>query len=71
MECQLQKGLQNLKAVTDFDFIISIITLYRFLHPLADVTNKLQEKSVDIALAYTEINKINSQMLNKRRDIDE
>ena len=66
-----REELQNLKAVTDFDFTISIVTLYCFLHSLADVRNKLQGKSVDIALVYTKIIEIKCQMLNIRHDIDE
>ena len=39
-----------LNAVTSYDF--SVIGLYRLLHPLAGITNRLQGGGVDITEAY-------------------
>ena len=37
-----------LNAITSFEFIISLIGLYRLLHPLAGITKGLQGRGVDI-----------------------
>ena len=42
------RGLLN--AVTSYVF--SLIGLYRLLHPLAGITNRLQGRGVDIIEAY-------------------
>ena len=44
-----------LNAVTSFEFIISLIGLYRLLHPLAGITNCLQGRVVDIIEAYDDV----------------
>jgi hypothetical protein len=49
------KATSFLKSVTDFGFIIGTVALYRLLHPLAGITNKLQGRSIDIVKAYLEI----------------
>ena len=44
-----------LNAVTSFEFIISLIRLYRLLHPLAGITNRLQGRGVDIIEDYDDV----------------
>ena len=38
-------------AITTFEFLIGIISLYRLLHPLSSVTQKLQGRTADIVYA--------------------
>ena len=47
-----REAMSLLNAVTSFEFIISFIGLYRLLHPLAAISNRLQERGVDIIEAY-------------------
>ena len=47
-----------LNAVTSFEFIISLIRLYRLLHPLAGITNRLQGRGVDIIEAYDDVSSV-------------
>ena len=42
----------SLNALTTLKFLIGIITLYRLLHPLSSVTQKLQGCTADIVYAY-------------------
>ena len=44
-----------LNAVTSFEFIISLIGLYRLLHPVASITNRLEGRGVDIIGAYGDV----------------
>ena len=37
-----------LHAVTSFEFIICLVRLYRLLHPLAGITNRLYRRRVNI-----------------------
>ena len=41
-----------LKALTDFSFIVGIITMYHLLHPLHDITVMLQGRNMDIVHDY-------------------
>ena len=43
-------GLQI--ALTSFEFIVWITSLYRLLHPVASITQKLQGHTIDIVKAY-------------------
>ena len=42
-----------LNILTDFEFIVGIITLYRLMHPIAPVTKQLQKRAVDVINTYT------------------
>ena len=44
-----------INALTSFEFIVGITSLYRLLHPGACITQKLQCRSVDIIKAYQEV----------------
>jgi len=44
-----------LHAVTKFQFIIGLVSLYRLLHPLAGTTQRLQGRSIDVVKAYNEV----------------
>ena len=53
-----QEATSLLNAVTSFEFIISLIGLYRLLHPLAGITNCLQGRVVDIIEAYDDVSSV-------------
>ena len=44
-----------LNDVTFFELIIYLIGLYRLLHPLARIDNRLQGRGVDIIEAYDDV----------------
>ena len=44
-----------LNAITEFEFFISLVSLYRLLHPLVGITQNLQGSSFDIIKAYKEV----------------
>ena len=50
-----------LNAVTSFEFIISLIGFYGFLHPLTVINNRLQGRVVDIIEAYDKLSMIFEQ----------
>ena len=50
-----QEATLLLNAVTSFEFIISLIGLYRLLHPLVGKANCLQGRGVDITEVYDEV----------------
>ena len=47
-----RKATSLLNRVTFYEFIISLIGLYKFPDPLAGITNRLQGRGVDIIEAY-------------------
>ena len=47
--------LPLLNAVTSFGFIISLIGLFRLLHPLPGIANPLQGRGVDIMELYDDV----------------
>ena len=53
-----RKAMLLLNSVTSFEFIISLIGLYKLLHPLAGITNHLQGHEVDIIEAYDEVSSL-------------
>ena len=59
-----------LNAGTSFEFIISLIALYKLLHPLAGITNCLQERGVDIIEAYDDLSSAIKDIKSKRKNID-
>ena len=47
-----------INALTIFEFIVGITSLYRLLHPVASITQKLQDRTIgtiDIIKAYQEV----------------
>ena len=43
-----QEASNYLHAVTKFEFIIGLVSLYRLLHPLVGITQNLQGRSIDV-----------------------
>ena len=59
-----------LNAITSFEFVISLIGLYRLLNPLAGITNSLQERGVDIIEAYDDVSSVINDTKSTRKNID-
>ena len=58
-----------LNAVISFGFIISLIRLYRFLHPLAGITNRLQGRGVYIIEAYDGVSSVIKDIKSTKKNI--
>ena len=59
-----------LNSVTSFEFIFSLIRLYRLLHPITDITNRLQGRSVVITEAYDDVSSVIKDIKSTRKNID-
>ena len=53
---EVWEARELLNAVTSYVF--SLIGLYRLLHPLAGITNRLQGRGVDIIEAYDDVSSV-------------
>ena len=51
-------------------FIFSLIGLYRLLHPLAGITNRLHGRDVDIIEAYNDVSSVIKDIKSTRTNID-
>ena len=60
------EATQFLNSLKKFDFVIGMIALYRLLHPVAGITQKLPERKTDVVDAYQNVNTcIEEKMLTK------
>ena len=59
-----------LSSVTSLEFIFSLIRLYRLLHPLTGITNRLQGRSVVIIEAYDDVPSVIKDIKSTRKNID-
>ena len=59
-----------LNALIKFEFIVDIIVLYRLLHLVAGLTNKLQGRNIDITETYESANCCIEDMKYVRENID-
>ena len=59
-----------LHAVTFFQFIVSLIGLYRFLHPLAGITNHLQGCGVDIIETFDDVSNVIKDINSTKNNFD-
>ena len=50
--------MSMLYSITDFEFIVTFVTVYHFLSHLVGITVKLQGKTLDIVDAYNGISSI-------------
>ena len=60
-----------LNAITKFEFLIGLVSLYRLLHMLVGITQNLQGRSIDIIKAYNEVEGCIQDMQHMRQTIDE
>ena len=59
-----------LSSVTSLEFIFSLIRLYRLLHPLTGITNRLQGRIVVIIEAYDDVPSVIKDIKSTRKNID-
>ena len=64
------KATSMLYSITDFEFIVTFVTVYHFLSRLAGITVKLQGKTLDIVDAYNGISSIVTFYRSLRQNID-
>ena len=59
-----------LNRLTKFEFLIEMIALYRLLHPVARIVQKLQRHAIDVIDAYQNVNKCieDIQLLREKFD---
>ena len=60
-----------LHAVTKFEFIIGLVSLYRLLHPLVGITQTLQGSSIDAVKAYNDVQSSIDDMKLLRENMDD
>ena len=59
-----------LNVATSFELIISLIRLYRLLHPLAGITNRLQGRGVAIIKAHDDVSSVIKDTKSTMKNID-
>ena len=57
--------------MTDFGFIVGMVTIYQFLHRLHGPTIKLQGRSMDIVQAYEQMDDLKKDCRKMRNNVDE
>ena len=65
-----QEASSYLHALSNFNFIIGLISLYRLIHPFTGITKKLQGGSIDVAKAFNEVESIANDLCAVRSNID-
>ena len=60
-----------INAFTSFEFIVGITSLYRLLHPVASITQKLQGRIINFVKAYQEVQSCIPDMRVMRYKIEE
>ena len=65
-----QEASPYLYALSNFNFIIALISLYRLMHPSAGITKKLQGRSIDVAHAFNEVESVVNDLGAVRSNID-
>ena len=66
-----QDATSYLHAVTKFEFIIGLVSLYRLLHPLDGITQTLQGSSIDVVKAYNHVQSSIDDMKLLRENMDD
>ena len=66
-----QDATSYLHAVTKFELIIGIVSLYRLLHPLVGITQTLQGSSFDVVKAYNHVQSSIDDMKLLRENMDD
>ena len=64
------KATSMLYSITDFEFIVTFVTVYHFFSHLAGITVKMQGKTLDIVDAYNGISSIVTFYRSFRQNID-
>ena len=64
------EATQFLKLLTKFEFVTGMIALYRLLHPVAVITQRLQERTIDVIDAYQNVNVCIGDIQLLRENVD-
>ena len=65
-----QEVSSYLHALSNFNFIIGLISLYRLMHPFTGITKKLQGRSIDVVKAFNEVESVVNDLGAVRSNID-
>ena len=65
-----QEASSYLHALSNFNFIIGLISLYRLMHPFTGITKKLQGRSIDVVKAFNEVESVVNDLGAVRSNID-
>lgn len=56
--------------MTNFSFIVDLVTLYSLFHPLAGAIDRLQQRTTDIMKAYEEITTIKHTIIEMQETVE-
>ena len=59
-----------LHVLSNFNFIIGLISLYHLMHPFTGITKKLQGRSIDVVKAFNEVESVENDLGAVRSNID-
>ena len=62
---------QFLNSLTKFEFVVGMIALYRLLHPVAGIMQKLQGRIIDVIVAYQNVIKCIEDIQLLRENVDQ
>ena len=65
-----QEASSYLHALTNFNFIIGLISLYYAMHAFTEITKKLQGRSIDVVKAFNEVESVVNDLGAVRSNID-
>ena len=65
-----QEASSYLHALTNFNFIIGLISLYYAMHAFTGITKKLQGRSIDVLKAFNEVESVINDLGAVRSNID-
>ena len=64
------KAIEFMKGIARFYFINGAVSLYMLLHPLHEITHKLQGLTQDIVQAHRDVEEVKSLLKSMRVDMD-
>ena len=64
-----QETSSYLHVLSNFNFIIGLISLYRLMHPFTGITKRLQGRSIDVAKAFNEVESVVNDLGSVRSNI--
>ena len=65
-----QEASSYLHALSNFNFIIGLISLYRFMHPFPGIIKKLQRRSIDVVKAFNKVESVVNDLGAARGNLD-
>ena len=65
-----QEASWYLQSLSNFSFIIDLISLYRLMHPFTGITKKLQGRSTDVVKTFNEVESVVNDLGAVRSNID-